>query len=179
MTILSLLTPQQLKALLPVVFSEAEMLSPGGIRSISKTYEKGFLFEVDGVDYGLKYMPGESDTGMYGGNSNWRGPVWMPLNYLIVRSLKSFACFYTNEINFYFSGIPITIAEAAVELSNRLISMFLPGAEGNRPVHGEYDIYQTPHFDKLILFYEHFHGETSQGIGASHQTGWTGLAALL
>ncbi|MGC4100512.1 MGH1-like glycoside hydrolase domain-containing protein [Ferruginibacter sp.] len=178
-TLLSLLTPAQLKSLLPVLFSEHEMLSAGGIRSVSKVYEEGFLFEVDGTDYGLKYMPGESDTGMYGGNSNWRGPVWMPLNYLIVRSLKIFAGFYKNEISFYFSGIPITLADGANELSNRLINMFIPAEDGNRPIHGSSNIYQTKYFEDLILFYEHFHGETSHGIGASHQTGWTGLAALL
>jgi len=179
MTLLSLLTPEQLKALLPVLFSEEEMLSPGGIRSISKFYENGFTFEVDGVDYGLKYMPGESDNGMYGGNSNWRGPVWMPLNYLIVRSLKNMACFYQDEIKFNFSGNVVSIETGANELSKRLMNMFVPDKDGNRPIHGEYNIYQTKHFEDLILFYEHFHGETSHGIGASHQTGWTGLAALL
>jgi hypothetical protein len=177
--LLSLLTPQQLQALLPVLFDEHEMLSPGGIRSVSKVYDNGFVLDIDGTDYGLKYMPGESDNGMYGGNSNWRGPVWMPLNFLIVRSLKIYAAFYQKEIAFNFSGISITIAEGAVELTQRLMSMFLPGDTGGRPIHGQYGIYQSKHFEDLILFYEHFHGETSHGIGASHQTGWTGLAAAL
>jgi len=124
-------------------------------------------------------MPGESDNGMYGGNSNWRGPVWMPLNYLIVRSLKIFSRFYENEIAFTFSGMSISIEDGARELSLRLMSMFVPGESGGRPIHGQYGIYQTEHFEDLILFYEHFHAETSHGIGASHQTGWTGLAAVL
>jgi hypothetical protein len=178
-TMLSLLTPLQLQALLPVLFEEKEMLSPGGIRSISKVYENAFVLDVDSIDYGLKYMPAESDNGMYGGNSNWRGPVWMPLNYLIVCSLKTYATFYKNEITFNFSGKQISIEESANELSQRLMNMFLPTAEGNRPIHGQYDIYQSKHFEDLILFYEHFNAETSHGIGASHQTGWTGLAALL
>ena len=177
--LLSLLTPQQLQSLLPVLFDESEMLSPGGIRSVSKVYENGFVLDIDGQDYGLRYMPGESDNGMYGGNSNWRGPVWMPLNYLIVRALKIYAQFYDQQISFSFLGTPIFIADAAGELAQRLMSMFLPGDNGNRPIHGRYDIYQTEHFEDLILFYEHFHGETSHGIGASHQTGWTGLAAVL
>ncbi len=176
---LSLLTVAQLNALLPVLFSEAEMLSSGGIRSISKVYENGFVLDIDGMDYGLTYTPGESDNGMYGGNSNWRGPVWMPLNFLIVRALKTYAKFYKNDIQFNFFDKQISIGEAATELSQRLMKMFLPINQGKRPVHGNYDIYATKHFEDLILFYEHFHAETSHGIGASHQTGWTGLAALL
>ena len=179
MILLSLLTPVQLQALLPVLFDEEEMLSPGGIRSVSKVYENGFTLDIDGTDYGLKYMPGESDNGMYGGNSNWRGPVWMPLNFLIVRSLNIYATFYDRQIVFNFSGTSISIADAGAELAHRLISMFLIDDSGNRPIHGQYGIYQTEHFEDLILFYEHFHGETSHGIGASHQTGWTGLAAVL
>lgn len=179
LTILSLLTPHQLKHLLPVLFEEKEMLAPGGIRSISKVYENGFVMDIDGKILGLNYKPGESDNGMYGGNSNWRGPIWMPLNYLIVRALNTYGNFYEKDIEFNFSGKEISIAEGATELSRRLMGMFLPGDKGNRPIHGEYDIYQTKHFEDLILFYEHFHAETSHGIGASHQTGWTGLAALL
>jgi hypothetical protein len=179
MTLLSLLTPAQLKSLLPVLFDENEMLAPGGIRSVSKAYENGFMLEIDGVDYGLKYMPGESDNGMYGGNSNWRGPVWMPLNYLIVRSLKTLAEFYQGEIVFDIQGKQTIIAEGAAHLSQHILNMFLYDSKRSRPVNGAYDIYQTKHFEELILFYEHFHAETSHGIGASHQTGWTGLAALL
>jgi hypothetical protein len=179
MTLLSLLTPAQLKSLLPVLFDENEMLAPGGIRSVSKAYENGFTLDIDGVDYGLKYMPGESDNGMYGGNSNWRGPVWMPLNYLIVRSLKTLAEFYQGEIVFDMQGKQTIIAEGAAHLSQHILNMFLYDSKGSRPVNGAYDIYQTKHFEELILFYEHFHAETSHGIGASHQTGWTGLAALL
>ncbi len=178
-TLLSLLTPQQLEALLPVLFDENEMLSAGGIRSVSKVYENGFTLSVDGQEYQLKYMPGESDNGMYGGNSNWRGPVWMPLNYLMVRALKIYAQFYGQQISFNFLGTSIFITDGAGELAQRLMSMFLPGENGGRPIHGAYDIYQTKYFEDLILFYEHFHGETSHGIGASHQTGWTGLAAVL
>jgi hypothetical protein len=176
---LSLLTPTQLKALLPVLFSEKEMLAPGGIRSISKIYEDGFVLDVDGVDYGLKYLPAESDNRMYGGNSNWRGPVWMPLNYLVVRSLQKYAEYYENDINFNFEEKQINIEQAAAELSKRLINMFLPDENGRRMIHGNNDIYATKHFEDLILFYEHFDAENSRGVGASHQTGWTGLAALL
>ncbi len=178
-TLLSLLTTAQLQSVLPVLFDENEMLSPGGIRSVSKVYENGFILDIDGIDYGLKYMPGESDSGMYGGNSNWRGPVWMPLNYLIVRSLKIYSEFYGRQVAFNFLGQEISLAEAASELSMRLMSMFMVNDNGSRPIHGQYDIYQTAHFEDLVLFYEHFHAETSHGIGASHQTGWTGLAAVL
>ncbi|MEO7312926.1 MAG: glucosidase [Chitinophagaceae bacterium] len=177
--LLSLLTPAQLQALLPVLFDEKEMLSPGGIRSVSKVYENGFELDIDGIDYGLKYMPGESENDMYGGNSNWRGPVWMPLNYLLVKSLRRYAAFYGDQLLFSFQGDGITIFDAAEELAWRLRHLFLPGENGNRPVHGQESIYENPHFKDLVLFYEHFHGETAEGIGASHQTGWTGLAALL
>jgi hypothetical protein len=177
--LLSLLNPLQLSALFPVLFSEQEMLAPGGIRSVSKVYENGFVLDVDGTDYGLRYMPGESDDGMYGGNSNWRGPVWMPLNYLVVRALKYYGAFYGNSLKFESPEREFTLSGAAEELSQRLMNMFLPGPGGGRPVNGPYDIYRTEHFEELILFYEYFHAETSHGIGASHQTGWTGLAALL
>ncbi len=176
---LSLLTPFQLQALLPVLFNEGEMLAPGGIRSMSKIYENGFVLDIDGVDYGLKYLPAESDNNMYGGNSNWRGPVWMPLNYLIVRALKSFESYYHKDIQFSFNNNLITLSDAADELSSRLLKMFLPNENGYRPIHGGNEIYKNEHFKNLILFYEHFDAENGRGVGASHQTGWTGLAALL
>ncbi|MEO8795396.1 MAG: glucosidase, partial [Daejeonella sp.] len=177
--ILSLLTPQQLKALLPVLFDENEMLAPGGIRSLSKFYEKGFSINIDSINYSLNYSSAESPNSMYGGNSNWRGPVWMPLNYLIVNTLKSYYEYYDDSLKFTFDTKEINLKKAAEILSGRLTSIFKLQKNGIRAFNGNEKTYQSPEFKDLVLFYEYFDGETSKGLGASHQTGWTALIALL
>jgi hypothetical protein len=139
--------------------------------------------DIDGQEFGLKYEPGESSSGLFGGNSNWRGPVWMPMNYLLIRALREYSGFYGTEYKVEFpsgSGQWMCLAEVADALSKRLISIFEPDANGYRPANGSDGIYaQDPHFRDLVLFYEYFHGDTARGVGASHQTGWTGVVAKL
>jgi hypothetical protein len=131
----------------------------------------------------VSYEPGESSTGLFGGNSNWRGPIWFPVNFLIVESLQRFHHYLGPEFTVECptgSGVFMTLAEVAEEISRRLTRTFLRGADGRRPVHGEHEQFQTdPHWRDLMLFYEYFHGDTGRGVGASHQTGWTGLVAKL
>jgi hypothetical protein len=168
----SLLTVNQLESLTKILLDENEMLGHGGVRSLSKVYENGFSIDIDGQTYSIEYVAGESTSGMYGGNSNWRGPVWKPINYSIVKSLSV----YSN----YFSEQPdLLIHQAPAIIKERLLQMFLEDENGHRPIHGQAEIYKDEHFKDLILFYEHFHGETSRGLGASHQTGWTALVASL
>jgi hypothetical protein len=165
------------------MLDEGEFLSPGGIRSLSKRHENGYGVHLDGQDYGLRYEPGESTTGLFGGNSNWRGPVWMPMNYLLIQALRTYGSFYGPSFEVELptgSGHWSTLGEAADELSQRLISIFERDDDGRRPVHGDAAIYRdNPDFRDLILFYEYFHGDTARGVGASHQTGWTGLVARM
>ncbi len=168
----SLLTINQLESLTKILLDENEMLGHGGIRSLSKVYENGFSVDVDGQSYAIEYVAGESTSGMYGGNSNWRGPIWKPINYLIVKSLQVYSDYFKEQTSLMVHQAPATIKE-------RLVSMFLEDENGHRPIHGQADIYQDEHFKELILFYEHFHGDTSRGLGASHQTGWTALVASL
>ena len=181
--LLSLIPRDRLSRLLQAMLDEREFLSPGGIRSISKIHEHGYSVDIDGQAFGLKYEPGESSSGLFGGNSNWRGPVWMPMNYLLIRALREYSAFYGTGYKAEFptgSGRWICLDEAADALSARLISVFEPGAGGRRPVNGVDDIYaRDPHFRDLVLFYEYFHGDTARGVGASHQTGWTGVVAKL
>ena len=128
-------------------------------------------------------MPGESDSGLFGGNSNWRGPIWFPLNYLLVQSLKRYYTFYGDDFKVECptgSGHLMNLLEVAEELERRLISIFEPDESGRRPTHGDYERYKSdPHWKDLILFYEYFHGDTGAGLGASHQTGWTALVATI
>ncbi|MEZ5789144.1 MAG: glucosidase, partial [Xanthobacteraceae bacterium] len=141
------------------------------------------VFERDGVRAEVKYTPGESDTGLFGGNSNWRGPVWMPINYLIVESLRKFGAYYGEHLRIECpkgSGKMLTLVEIADELRNRLTRIFLRDENGRRPVFGANEKMQTdPHFKDHLLFFEYFHGDNGRGVGASHQTGWTGLIANL
>ena len=141
------------------------------------------MFHVGGEEYKVQYLPGESNTGMFGGNSNWRGPVWMPVNVLLVRALLNLYSFYGDEFKVQCptgSGRYMTLFEVAQELSRRLASTFLRDANGRRPVYGGTAKFQDdPHWRDLILFYEYFHGDNGAGLGASHQTGWTGLIARL
>ena len=181
--LLSLVPKDRLERLLDAMLDESEFLSPHGIRSLSKIHEKGYQVTVDGQDYGLTYEPAESHTGLYGGNSNWRGPVWMPMNYLLIHALHMYHGYYRERIRTDFptgSQKYFEMDEVASQLSRRLISIFLKDEKGHRPVHGLDPVYQyDEHFQDLILFYEYFHGDTARGVGASHQTGWTGLVADL
>ncbi|GAB3717222.1 MGH1-like glycoside hydrolase domain-containing protein [Spirosoma lituiforme] len=181
--LLSLLRGFRLKALLSKVLDEQEFLSPHGIRAVSKVYkDHPYEFTLDGTTFRLTYTPAESDSGMFGGNSNWRGPVWMPVNYLLVESLDRFYHYFGDSFTVEYpigSGRQITLKTAAHELTDRLISLFTQDAEGNRPVFGQHAKYKDPHFRDYVLFYEYFDGDNGRGVGASHQTGWTGLVAEL
>jgi hypothetical protein len=182
--LLSPLTKEKLERILAYVLDEKEFLGPCGIRSLSRYHaDHPFVFHTGGQEYRVEYLPAESNTGMFGGNSNWRGPVWMPVNALVVRGLLNFYLFYGDDFTVECptgSGNRMTLYEVAHEISNRLASTFLRDANGRRPVHGGSKTFQEdPHWRDLILFYEYFHGDNGAGIGASHQTGWTGVIARL
>src|SRR5438093_896738 len=182
--LLSILNKKKLERVLAYLLDEKEFLGPHGIRSLSRYHlEHPFVFHVAGQEYKVRYLPGESNTGMFGGNSNWRGPVWMPVNALIVRALTNLYAFYGDEFKVQCptgSGRYMTLFEVAREISRRLASTFLRDAKGRRPVYGGTAKFQAdPHWRDLILFYEYFHGDNGAGLGASHQTGWTGSIAVL
>lgn len=175
----SLLAGDQLARLSRFLFCEDELLAPGGIRSLSKAYEKPYVKTIVGEKHEIHYTPGESDSKMFGGNSNWRGPVWMPMNFFIVKALEQFGSYYGQAVQVELplhSGNLGTLTDASHFLAQRLWQLFRPDERGHRPCNGDETIYaEDPHFDKLVLFYEHFDGDTSRGLGASHQTGWTAL----
>jgi len=182
--ILALVNPERLRRILKRVLDENEFLGPHGIRSISKFHEKNpYVFYVEGQEHRVDYLPGESDSGMFGGNSNWRGPVWMPVNVLILRALLNYYLYYGDNFKIECptgSGNSMNLFEVGREISRRLVSTFTRDAQGHRPVYGGTDKFQNdPHFRDYILFYEYFHGDNGAGLGASHQTGWTGLVASL
>ena len=182
--LLSLLRGHRLKALLRRMLDTAEFLSPHGIRAVSRVYaETPFCFPWDGRDLGLAYEPAESHSRLFGGNSNWRGPVWMPVNYLLIASLNRFYDYYGPDFRVEAptgSGQMKNLREIADDLSRRLIGLSTRGPNGDRPVYGDSRIEQDdPHFRDNVLFYEYYHGDTGRGVGASHQTGWSGLVALL
>ena len=182
--LLSILNKQKLERVLAYMLDENEFLGPHGIRSLSRYHlDHPFVFHVGSDEYKVQYLPGESNTGMFGGNSNWRGPVWMPVNVLLIRALLNLYRFYGNEFKVQCptgSGQHMTLFEVAEELSSRLAGTFLRGADGRRPVYGGTARFQNdPHWRDLILFYEYFQGDNGAGLGASHQTGWTGLVASL
>lgn len=182
--LLSVLNKKKLERVLSYLLDENEFLGPHGIRSLSRYHlEHPFVFHTGGQEYRVQYVPGDSNTGMFGGNSNWRGPVWMPVNTLIVRALVNLYGFYGDEFKVECptgSGKYVTLFGAAQEIVRRLSGTFLRDAEGRRPVYGGADKFQQdPHWRDLILFYEFFHGDNGAGVGASHQTGWTGLIASL
>ncbi len=182
--LLSLLRRHRLKALLTRMLDETEFLSDHGLRALSKAHaEKPFTLDWNGTRFVVDYEPGESTSTLFGGNSNWRGPVWMPINYLLIESLSKFGSFYGDDTTFECptgSGEYRTLPEIAGELAKRLTRLFLRGADGRRPVLGADDRLQTdPAFRDHVPFHEYFHGDTGAGLGASHQTGWTGLVALL
>jgi len=173
----------RLRRVLARMLDEDEFLGPHGIRALSRYHaDHPYTFGVDGHEYRVSYLPAESDTGMFGGNSNWRGPVWFPVNALLVRALLNLYAFYGDEFTVECptrSGRQMTLYQVAEEISARLTRIFLPDADGRRPVHGGQEKFQRdPHWRDLLLFHEYFHGDNGAGIGASHQTGWTGLVAL-
>jgi hypothetical protein len=181
---LSFLSKGDLARLLAPMLDEAEFLSPYGIRSLSKRHEdEPFSIEIDGATYGVAYQPAESHSGMFGGNSNWRGPVWMPMNYILIDALRSYHAHYGDAFRVECptgSGIFCTLGEVADEISRRLIALFERGEGGRRPVFGGVDrLMQEQGWADDLLFYEYFHGDNGAGIGAAHQTGWTGLVAVL
>ncbi len=182
--ILSIVSRHKLRRILHRMLDETRFLSPYGIRSMSKFHKKNpYIFNVDGQTSRVDYEPAESTSGMFGGNSNWRGPIWFPLNYLIIESLQKFHHYLGNEYKVECpvgSGKDATLWEVSTEISNRLVNIFLKDRHARIPLHGDTDKFQTdPHFKDHILFYEYFHGDNGAGLGASHQTGWTGLVAKL
>jgi hypothetical protein len=181
--LLSLVPKARLEKLLKALLDENEFLSPGGIRSISKIHKNGYSVNIDGQSFGLDYQPAEGTSGLFGGNSNWRGPVWMPMNYLLVNALNTLGEYHHNSCVVEMptgSGHHVCLKEVSNDLANRLVYIFKKNANGNRPCHADHEIYRhDEHFKNLILFYEYFHGDTARGVGASHQTGWTGVVAEL
>lgn len=181
--LLSLIPPARLLRLLHAMLDEREFLAPGGIRSISKIHEHGYGVQIAGQQFGLRYEPGESSSGLFGGNSNWRGPIWLPMNYLLIKAMNTYHSYYGEQLRVEFptgSDNWVLLGEAAQQLAQRIIGMFRPDESGHRPINNHDDRYATdPHFKDLVLFYEYFHGDNSRGVGASHQTGWTGVVAEL
>lgn len=179
--LLSLVPYKRLKKILGVLLDENEFLSLGGIRSLSKIHQKPYKIIIGGKEFGLNYQPGESNSDLFGGNSNWRGPVWMPMNYLIIQSLEKYHKYFKDELQVELpahSGNMVNLKTVADELRKRLTNIFIMNAEGKRLLNGQEDLFNhDKHFKDLILFYECFHGDNCRGVGASHQTGWTGLIA--
>ncbi len=183
-TLLSLLRDHRMKCLLRRALSQTEFLSDFGIRALSKVHEhEPYRLACHGTDLEVRYWPGESLNGLFGGNSNWRGPIWMPVNYLLIESLQKFHHYYGEDFKIECpsgSGHFVTINDAANEVSRRLARIFVKDESGTRPVLRYLDkLARDPHFRDYVLFHEYFHGDTGCGVGASHQTGWTGLIAKL
>lgn len=182
--LLSLLRGHRMKHLLKRMLDESEFLSDYGVRALSRYHlEHPFVLHFNDNTFSVSYQPAESDSGLFGGNSNWRGPIWFPMNYLIIESLQKFHHYYGDDFKIECptgSGNFMTINDVANELSRRLTRIFLQNKDGNRPVFGYNEkIQKDPHFRNYLLFHEYFHGDTGRGVGASHQTGWTGLVAKL
>jgi len=184
-TIYNLAIPNEhkIKKVLKCVLDESEFLSDYGIRSLSKVHlDSPYKAEFGSQTYEVKYVPGESNTSLFGGNSNWRGPIWFPMNFLFIESLTRFYNFYGKKTTIEYptgSGKEISLNEISYDLMSRMVKLFIPDKYGARPCHGNNKLYaQDPHWKDLILFYEYFHGDNGKGLGASHQTGWTALVAL-
>ena len=168
--------------ILTKMLDENEFLSPYGIRSLSKFHEDHpYIFHAQGQEYRVSYLPAESNTGMFGGNSNWRGPIWLPVNVILIRALLNYYLYYGDNFKIECptgSGRLMNLFEVAKEIADRLGRIFTQGEDGRRPVYGGTEKFQNdPHWRDHILFYEYFHGDNGAGLGASHQTGWTGLVA--
>ena len=182
--ILALVNPERLRRILSRMLDENEFLSPYGIRSISKFHkEHPYIFHAGGQEYRVDYLPAESNTGMFGGNSNWRGPIWMPVNVVLIRGLLQYYLYYGDGFKVECptgSGRMMNLFEVSKEIAARLTRMFLRDEQGRRPIHGGTEKFQDdPHWKDNILFHEYFHGDNGAGLGASHQTGWTGAVAML
>jgi hypothetical protein len=192
--LLSIVSRSQLPSVLRYLLDENEFLSPHGIRAISRVHrEHPYVLHLDGHEHRVDYEPAESSTGLFGGNSNWRGPIWFPVNYLLIESLQKFDYYLGKDFRVECptgSGQQKTLWEVAADISRRLVRIFLrcnaspssttPAAAGCRPVYGKMDKFQSdPHWRDFIQFHEYFHGDTGAGVGASHQTGWTGVVAKL
>jgi hypothetical protein len=182
--ILSIVRPDRLKRLLQRLFDETEFLSLYGIRSLSKFHEKHpFVLKLNAHEYRIDYEPAESTSRLFGGNSNWRGPVWFPLNMLIIESLQKFHHYFGDDFKIECptgSGKWLNLWEASHEVASRLSNLFVKDIQGRRPMNGNNFLFQNdPFWKDYVLFYEYFNGDTGEGLGASHQTGWTGLVAKL
>ena len=182
--LLSILNEEKLRQVLTRMLDEDRFLGQYGVRALSRWHkDHPYVMSVHGQEYRVEYMPAESTNGMFGGNSNWRGPVWMPINALIIRALLALYRYYGKAFTIECptgSGVQMTLFEVAKELSRRVVSTFLNDANGRRPVFGgSHKFQEDPHWHDCILFYEYFHGDIGAGIGASHQTGWTGIVAKL
>lgn len=182
--LVALLRGHRMKRVLKRVLDPDEFLSDYGVRALSKHHAAHpYELHVAGVDYRVEYLPGESDSGLFGGNSNWRGPIWFPVNYLIIESLLIYHHYYGDDFKIECptgSGNFCTLKEAAIFLEQRLVRIFTRNAQQQRAVFGAHAVMQNdPHWRDALLFYEYFHGETGAGLGASHQTGWTGLIAKI
>jgi len=182
--LLSILSEERLVSILKYMLDENEFLSPYGIRSVSKFHkDHPYTYTVNGKDYTVGYLPAESDSGLFGGNSNWRGPVWFPINFLIIESLQKYHHYFGDSLKVEFptgSGNLMNLWDVSIELSKRLISLFTRNEEGKRPIYGGVKLFQEdPHWRDLILFNEYYHGDNGAGLGATHQTGWTALIAKL
>jgi hypothetical protein len=182
--LLSIVDVHKLRSLLSNMLDENKFLGPCGIRSVSKYHgDHPFVFEAGGEQFSLRYEPAESTTGLFGGNSNWRGPVWFPINFLLIETLQKFHYYLGDEFKVECpvgSGRQMTLWEVSTELSDRLIRIFLKSDSGRRPFYGGLEqIHNDPHWRDLLIFNEYFHGDNGAGLGASHQTGWTGLVAKL
>jgi hypothetical protein len=182
--LLALLRGHRMKRVLRRMLDETEFLAPYGVRALSRYHaEHPYVFDLEGTHYIVDYQPAESTSSMFGGNSNWRGPIWFPMNFLIIEALQQFHHYYSDEFKVECptgSGQYLTLAEIANELSNRLIRLFLRDEQGRRPIFGAHQRFQHDlHWRDYLLFHEYFHGDDGRGLGANHQTGWTGLVAKL
>lgn len=182
--IVALVDTDKLRRILSRMLDENEFFGPHGIRSISKYHEKHpYVLNVGGQEFRVDYLPAESNTGMFGGNSNWRGPVWMPVNIMLIRALQQFYLYYGDSFKVECptgSGNMMNLFEVGKELNSRIIGIFTKDENGKRPVFGGNEKFQNdPHWKDHLLFYEYFHGDNGAGLGASHQTGWTGAVAKL
>ncbi len=182
--LMSVFNEEKLRRVLSRMLDEERFLSPHGIRSLSRSHlDDPYVFDLAGHRYEVKYLPAESDSGLFGGNSNWRGPVWFPINLLIIRALLQYYRYYGDAFTIECptgSGQQLTLFEVAKEIADRLIATFLRDESGRRPVYGGTEKFQTdPYWRDLMTFSEYFHGDNGAGIGAAHQTGWTGTVARL
>ncbi|MGH8020704.1 MAG: MGH1-like glycoside hydrolase domain-containing protein, partial [Opitutaceae bacterium] len=182
--LLAIPSRERMERMLCYILSEDEFLSPFGVRALSRFHERHpFEMQLDGETHRVTYAPGEADTPIFGGNSNWRGPIWLPVNFLLIEALERYDHFYGEDFRVEHptgSGNRISLRAVAADLAQRVSRIFLPGADGQRPCHGADRRYaEDPHFRDLVLFNEYFHADTGRGCGASHQTGWTSLVAKL